>query len=338
LDGPDAPELSLRSARFRKGREESWKKLEELLQKLEKKGLSSLTAEENVELPRLYQITLSSLSVARSMILDRHLLMYLESLTFRAYIAVYGPRKTFRELFGDFAARDFPEAVRGIRRYVLAAFVVFLTGFLSGFLMVKVDINNFNVVVPEEMAPVNPSDSRKFILEREIFQKWPGYEETFIKFSQFLFTHNSRVAILSFASSFLLGLPTIGITFSNGQILGAMISLHDEKKLTLDYVAWLSIHGVTELLAFILAAGGGLSIAWKMILPGNKTRLAALAENGKRAGVVMMGVIFMLFAAAILEGGFRQLIASTPGRAAVALLTALFWLRYFLFRGKGENR
>jgi hypothetical protein len=36
----------------------------------------------------------------------------------------------------------------------------------------------------------------------------------------------------------------------------------------------------------------------------------------------------MFFVAAILEGGFRQLVASTPGRFAVAAATALGWIAY----------
>jgi uncharacterized membrane protein SpoIIM required for sporulation len=330
--------LNLRSARFRKGREESWKKLEELLGRMEKKGLRSLSAEENVELPRLYQITLSSLAVARNMILDRHLLMYLESLTFRAYIAVYGPRETLPELFGKFIKKDFPKAVRSLRYHVLISFIILLTGFLSGFFMVKMDMNNFHNLVPVELAPVNPSDSKEWIIQNEIHSQWLGYEETFILFAEFLFKHNSKVAIFAFSTSFMIGIPTISIIFTNGQTIGAMVSLHDEKDLLFQYLAWLSIHGITELLAFVLASAAGLSIAHRIVMPGNKKRLTALAIYGKQAGMVMIGVIFMLFIAAILEGGFRQLISNTPGRAIIALSTALFWFRYFVFQGKDKER
>jgi hypothetical protein len=47
----------------------------------------------------------------------------------------------------------------------------------------------------------------------------------------------------------------------------------------------------------------------------------------------------MFFVAAILEGGFRELVASTPGRFAVAAGTAIGWLAYLhLVRPEGERR
>jgi uncharacterized membrane protein SpoIIM required for sporulation len=331
--GPES-ELSLRSARFRKGREESWRRLEELLAKMDKKGLRALSAEESVDLPGLYQITLSSLSVARNMILDRNLLIYLEGLSFRAYLAVYGPRDTLWEIIKRFIVKDFPESARKLKFHILISFVILLSGFVSGFLVVHEDLNNITSIVPEPLLPVPISATKEYILENEIFQKWPGFKSTFLRLSDFLFQHNSRVAIFAFSTSFLIGLPTIGILFDNGRIIGAVVSLHNEKDLLIPYLAWLSIHGVTEILAILLASAAGLSIAQRIILPGNRSRLKALALYGKEAAGVMIGALMMLFIAAILEGGFRQLVSATSGRAIIAFATLLFWIYYLGYQGK----
>jgi len=48
--------------------------------------------------------------------------------------------------------------------------------------------------------------------------------------------------------------------------------------------------------------------------------------------------VLMFFVAAILEGGFRQLVASTPGRFAVAAVTAVAWLAYLLVPRAEETR
>jgi uncharacterized membrane protein SpoIIM required for sporulation len=330
-------EQGLRSARFRKGREESWTRLETLLGKMDKKGARSLSAPEALELPGLYQVAVSSLSLARNLILDRRLLVYLENLSFRAYIAVYGPRETLWEVFRRFVSRDFPAAVRGIRIHVLSSFVLMLAGFLSGYLLVNADMNNYHDIIPASQAPVSPSDSAQEILENEIFAEWPGFEDTFLHFANFLFRHNSKVALLCFTLSFALGVPTAALLFKNGQVLGAVISLHAQKGLAIPYLAWLFIHGVTELLAIFLAAGAGLSIAQAILLPGALPRKQALSRAGSRAGIVVLGSIMMLFAASILEGGFRQLITFTAGRAFFALFTALFWFWYFGYRGREES-
>jgi len=72
-----APALVLRSSEFRRGREESWRELEALIARAERRGVRALSAEELQRLPLLYRSTLSSLSVARSIALDRNLLLYL---------------------------------------------------------------------------------------------------------------------------------------------------------------------------------------------------------------------------------------------------------------------
>ena len=87
----------LKSTEFRKEREASWRELERLVDRCERKGIRSLEAAELARLPVLYRATVSSLSVARAISLDRNLVEYLEALSTRAYSSVYGVRRGLRE-------------------------------------------------------------------------------------------------------------------------------------------------------------------------------------------------------------------------------------------------
>jgi uncharacterized membrane protein SpoIIM required for sporulation len=303
---------------------------------LEKKGLQALTADENLELPRLYQTTVSALGLARNIVLDKELLAYLENLCFRAYIAVYGPRKTFGEIFGEFILVKFPASVREIKWFILAAAILLFSGFAAGWLQVDKDLNNYRKIVPSGLNSVQISDTPEDILQKEIFSPFPGFEETFVHFANFLFRHNSQAAILTFALSLGLGIPTVFNLFANGEILGAAVNLHAQKGLLYHYLGFLSIHGITEILAILLAGGAGLSIAYSIFWPGLLTRKDALTAAGIRGGLIMVGVIMMLFVASILEGGFRHLFTITVVRYLIALSTLGFWIYYFVFRGKGE--
>jgi hypothetical protein len=51
-----------------------------------------------------------------------------------------------------------------------------------------------------------------------------------------------------------------------------------------------------------------------------------------------VGAVVMLFAAAFLEGGFRQLVASTPLRFAIGFGVGALWLAYFTLAGKGQRQ
>jgi uncharacterized membrane protein SpoIIM required for sporulation len=98
-------------------------------------------------------------------------------------------------------------------------------------------------------------------------------------------------------------------------------------------LGWMLIHGVTELAAILLCGAAGLMIAEKILFPGQYSRIDSLAMQGRRAGHIAVGAILMFFLAAILEGGLRQLLASTPWRFAVAGATGVCWLGYFLRAG-----
>jgi len=48
--------------------------------------------------------------------------------------------------------------------------------------------------------------------------------------------------------------------------------------------------------------------------------------------------VLMLFVAGILEGGFRQLVQSTPLRFAIGLGMAALWIAYFSRSGRRARR
>lgn len=127
------PDIVLKSREFRKGREEGWRALEELVQRVERRGVRSLSLDELQRLPILYRAALSSLSVSRTIALDRNLLLYLENLALRAYLAVYGPRVSPLAGLRAFFVYDLPAAVRAARWHILVATVALLVGVAAGF-------------------------------------------------------------------------------------------------------------------------------------------------------------------------------------------------------------
>jgi len=336
--GPVSPALVLRSSEFRHGREESWRELEALIGRAERRGVRSLSAEELQRLPLLYRSTLSSLSVARSIALDRNLLLYLENLTLRSFLCVYGPRTFLLEGLADFFRRGFPAAVRAVRWHFALALACLLVGSIAGFSLTLVDEAWVSALVPSALAGGRgPSSTRASLLDDEIFAPWPGPAQAFVAMSNFLFQHNTMVGILTFSLGVAAGVPTILLLVYQGLGFGAFLALHYNRDLTVDFLGWLSIHGVTELTAIALFAAAGLMIAEKLLFPGRYSRIESLALHGRQAGYIAVGAVLMLFVAAFLEGGCRQLVASTPGRFAIAFATAVFWFAYFVYAGRNAD-
>jgi uncharacterized membrane protein SpoIIM required for sporulation len=177
------------------------------------------------------------------------------------------------------------------------------------------------------------------LLDGEIFAPWPGWAISLGIVANFLFSHNTVVGILAFCLGLLAGVPTILLIAYQGLMLGAFLALHYNRDLTVDFLGWIAIHGVTEITAILLCGAAGLVVAEKMLFPDRYSRVDSLAMHGRLAAEIAVGAVLMFFVAAILEGGFRELVASTPGRYAVAAATAIGWLAYLqLVRPEGERR
>jgi uncharacterized membrane protein SpoIIM required for sporulation len=322
------PELMLKSARFRAEREADWRRLDALLAKVDRVGPQGLGRDELLEIPLLYRQALSSLSVARSISLDRSLTDYLESLCTRAYFFVYGARSRWGERIARFFRRDWPAAVQALWRETLAAFTISAVATVAAYVLVRSDPDWFHsFVAPQLAAGRDPTATTEFL--RQTLYDRPKLAEGLTALSAFLFTHNAQVALFAFALGFALCLPTAALMVANGGMLGAFVALFAMRGLAVESTGWLLIHGTTELFAIVLSGASGFSIGWAVAFPGARTRVDAAAEAGRRAATVMAGVVVMLFAAGLLEGFGRQLVQDDPARYAIAAAMLAGWLVYF---------
>lgn len=330
--------LVLKSSEFRKGREAGWQELEKLVTQVERRGVRTLSLSELQRLPILYRAGLSSLSVARSIALDRHLLIYLENLALRAYLVVYGPRLSPREGLYNFFRFDLPAAVRAARWHILIATLALLVGVVAGFALAVQDEAWFTSLVPGWLAGGRGiSSTRADLYNKELFAPPPNAVEAFGLVANFLFGNNTWVGIMTFGLGLAAGVPTLMLTTYQGLGLGAFLALHYDRGLTVDFLGWICIHGTTELGALILMAAGGLVIAERLLFPGTYNRLDNLALHGRQAGQIAVGAVLMLFVAAILEGVFRQLVASTPLRYAIGGSIGALWIIYFSLSGRNAK-
>jgi len=318
---------ALRSDRFRLEREADWQRLEAIVTQIEKGRLRKLSDEDVQALPVLYRTVASSLSIARETSLDAATLAYLESLAQRAWFLVYGPRVTLWAWLRRFLGGGWSEAVRQIGLDVLIALAVMVAGAVVGWLLVASDAEWYHALVPGQFADARVPGASREVLYGTLF----GNEgKTGLSaFAAYLFSNNAQVSIMAFALGFAFGLPTLMLLVQNTAILGAMLWLYHGQGLTLDFIGWLAVHGTTELFAILLAGAAGLHIGRSMAFPGERPVVQAAAEAGRRAALVMTGVVLMLVVAALLEAFPRQLVGSTGGRLTIGLFMLVLWLTYF---------
>jgi uncharacterized membrane protein SpoIIM required for sporulation len=324
---------ALRSDRFRMEREADWQRLENIVVRMEKGRLRGISDEDLLALPGLYRTVASSLSIARETSLDAATLGYLESLVQRAWFVVYGPRSSLWEWLRGFLGGGWSRAVRGIGFEIGIALLVMVAGAVIGWLLVSHDPEWYFALMGREMAGERVPGASAEALRGTIFG---NTEKTGMSiFAAQLFSNNAQVSILAFALGFALGIPSLLLLVHNLAGLGAMGWVYWKAGLLLDFAGWISIHGTTELFAILLSGAAGLHVGRAIAFPGNRPVLAATAEAGRRAAVVMVGVVLMLVVAALLEGFARQLVDQTPARLAVGGFMLLAWSAYFFaYRGR----
>lgn len=326
----------MKSVEFRRERERTWAELESMIEYADSKGLRALGAESLARLPHLYRATLSSLSVARSISLDRALVAYLESLVGRAYFVVYGTRQHVRKQLAEFFAWKLPSTIRAAKWHILVSFVISLAGALAAYKLTMHDADYYYSFVGDMAQGRNPASTTAELRDGLYHQE--GVSSFLATFAAELFSHNSRIAILAFALGFVAGLPTLMLLFYNGLTLGSFVALYTSRGLGWDIWGWLLPHGVTELTAVILAGAAGLMLAHGLVFSGAQPRLDALRERGRPAAVIVVGTVLMLFMAGMIEGIFRQTVVNINVRFTVAIVTALWWVWYFGFCGRKRDR
>ena len=331
---PDNTSDPIRSARFRQEREPGWRRLEELIARAEKGGMHGFSYQEALELTSLYRQAMNSLSVARAISMDKALLAYLDRLCARAYLVVYAPQESVRGALTRLFTRSIPQAARRSGLALFIGFLAMLLGGFTGYALYQQDPSWYFTFVPAELSDGRTPEASAAYLRSTLYETSSHSGEALGVFASFLFSHNTQIAILIFALGVFAMLPSFVLTFYNGVLLGAFSAIFIDAGLGPDVFGWLSIHGVTELSAICVACAGGAKLGLAVLMPGNRTRRAALRHNGRDAVKLMILAGLMLIVAALVEGFLRQLIQSTEWRLAIGWGLGLMWLAWLMLAGR----
>lgn len=331
-------EISIKSVQFQKEREASWLELEEILNQAESRGVRSLTSQEIARLPILHRYALSSLSVARSILLDQKLLQYLESLTQRSYLIIYGMKQNRLKTLLSFFTERFPQTVRKYRWAFLLSVLIFFGGMAVGFTQTMHEPDTFYTLIPEEFSNGRgPAASTEYMRGTLYNAEHKPFVDELIEFSMELFSHNAQIGILSVSLGVFLGLPVFALLFYNGQILGAFWAAFHLHGLSFEFWGWILPHGIPEIGAILFCGGAGFMLAQSILFPGKYSRRKNIARTGREAGAIILVCISLFYLAGLIEGIFRQTVHDDTIRYLVATVQILFLILYLYFGGRKKR-
>lgn len=315
-------------------RRQRWEELTGLLNRMDRRGVGSLSAEEVKRLCRLYRHVTTDLSRERSDGGDPALVRYLNALAARAHGHVYRSRPVSLEPLMGFVTGGFPRLVRRRAVPVLVSAAVFLLTALASWL----------AVVRDPELAYSLFDERVVEYENLRLEKQEGeYRGNFtfsVSASPFvavaIIGNNIKVAIMAFALGALGCLPGVLLLVFNGRMLGTLSGVVWRHGYFLPFYSLILTHGVLELTAICIAGAAGLMLGWAAIAPGPYTRSDALRRVSGDAFGLLAGAALMLIVAGLIEAHITPHFPALI-RWSVAGASALGLVLYLGLAGRGSK-
>lgn len=295
-----------------------WERLDELADRARRR-VRRLDPDELDEMLQLYQRTSAHLSHARTHFDDLALTTRLSRTLGAARGVIYRRRADPARSLVSFFTTTFPAAAYTARRQVaLAAFLLFVPAVPLGFWMASDGA--------AREAAIDESTQR-LVAEREFEDYYKSSPAESWAFE--LFTHNIRVSVMAFGLGAAGGVGAIWQLLNESARLGTIAAvMHTQGRGAL-FWGLITPHGLIELTSVCLAAGAGFRITWAAISPGDRTRAAAVAEEGLRSVAIVLGTMVLFVVAGFTEAFVTPSGLPTALRVAIGILiwaAALMWL------------
>lgn len=300
-----------------------WQRLDHLIRRRRR-----LTGGEIDQLVELYQRVATHLSAVRSGTPDPALIAHLSSLVARGRAAVTGAHTPAWREAARFVVVVFPAAAYRCRRWWLATSAVFLA--------IATALGAWVAVTPRVQATLGtPPEIRQLVNNR-----FEDYYSTFpaASFAAEVWTNNVWVAAVSLTFGILLGVPTLYVMWQNAlhiATVGGVMVAYGRAEVFFGLIA---PHGLLELTAVFLAAGTGLRLGWTAIDPGRRKRSEALAEEGRAAAGIAIGLIVVFLLSGVIEAFVTPSGLPTWARIGIGVVAWSGFLAYVIVLGRRAVR
>jgi uncharacterized membrane protein SpoIIM required for sporulation len=237
---------------------------------------------------------------------------------------VYGTRPRTLRALGRFFTVTFPAAVWHARWFVVVATLATLLP-AAGF---GLWLANSPTAVEAAAPPA--------VREAYVNHDFEAYYSSApaAQFASQVFSNNVLVAFQAFALGILFCVGTLYVLVSNGANLGVVAGLFAAVGQQPKFWGLILPHGLLELTSVFVAGAAGLRLGWTLIDPGDRPRLQALAAEGRRAVVIVLGLVAAFLVAGTIEGFVTGRSWPTWLRVGIGVLAEAGFLTYVVVLGR----
>ena len=299
-------------------------------------GIRRMPFEDLQRLARLYRGELNRLARLRDRGLDVDQIAHLNALCVRAHAFLYDGRYEGRahsdgtpsseSALGsdDLSATNLRSIARSLHAsgpLLTMAWALMGVGAIIGFSLVRLDPTALYALMPEglgyDAAQIDALYASAAARDA-FFAREPTSTSENALFGASLFSHNTRVGILAFATGILAGIPTVLLQFYNGIMVGTIAAIFLHGGHATDFLAWILPHAVPELTAISLCVAAGFVLGRGIALPGRRTRSEAVRQAAPHALILALCSVPLFLSAAAIESFVRESALGTTPRFAVA--------------------
>lgn len=275
-------------------REKDWKRLEHLLELVEKKGIKSLESSQIRELASLYRSVSGDLARAQTHQAGDLLIGDLQQLTSRSYSIIYqGDRRQEWHILKDFFLSGLPLTLRENWFYIFISTAITILSGLIAWWYSWHDQAFMELIIPQDLIHTVRDEHKLWMY---------SINESRPIASSSIMQNNIKVAFNAIAGGIAGGIGTVIVLVYNGLLVGAIAALVGQNGLAFPFWAFVLPHGALELPAIFIAGGAGLLIGRALLFPGRYHRVDALKYYGNRAAQLVFGIVPLLIIAGIIEG------------------------------------
>jgi len=314
-----------------------WDAFATLLADTRRRGLGSLTEDEVSTFVESYREVATDLARLRTADRGRggDAVFMLSRLVSAGHNLLYRRPTQGLARIGRFVARDVPREVRRSWRHVLvAALLLFVPAIGTVVAIVRQPALAERMLSPGMLQRAEEGQRRGNTGADYLPD---GEERKGSVLSAFLMTNNIRVALVAFAGGITAGVLTVfALVFNGVAALGAGVGLYITRGIQGQIIGFVAAHSVLELGAICIAGGAGLLLATAILVPGDRTRREALADNGRRSLHLVACVVLFLVFAGVVEGNISPSRLPDSAKFATALITAI-GVTWYLTLGRHDD-
>jgi uncharacterized membrane protein SpoIIM required for sporulation len=300
-----------------------WARLETLVRRRRR-----LSGAEVDELVAGYQAAASHLSALHRDNADPALAARLSGLLGRARAAVTGARVPAWRQVAYFFAVAFPAMAFRLRWWWAAT--------AAGSLLLAFIVGRWIAGSGSVQASLLPHSQVASLVNHQ-FRSYYS-QDTSASFGLKVWTNNVFVAAEALIGGVFLGVFTLFALVSNSLNLGADGGLMIGYGKAGEFFTLILPHGMLELSAVFLAAAAGLRLGWAIVDPGPRRRGQALAEEGRTAVTIALGLIVVLAMSGLIEAFVTPSPLPAWARIGIGALAELTFLSYVAIAGRRARR